>query len=260
MESKTFIKAGFFLFFILGISVTVVLASDDNGGYIVTPTTGEYPEGAIVDHTEADGNITFWDLPLWIQVSVISGVLIPGVAAFKYLPILLGKLANIKENPKLHAIHSYIKENPGCFEAKISRDLGIKRGTLRYYLSQLAERNLISTIKKGKVKSIFHTSFSGSSEEKKLHLHLKSDTRKIILSAITEKPGITGQKLASELTLDKSTIHWHVSELLDEGVVHIKRDGRFNRHYLKSDFKIGFDFENNIQNEDRSSQFSAYNE
>ncbi|SFM21472.1 winged helix-turn-helix transcriptional regulator [Methanolobus profundi] len=253
---KAFFKAGFFLLFII-CSITVVLASDDNGGYIVTPTTGEYPEGAIVDHTEADGNITFWDLPLWIQVSVISGMLIPVIASFKYFPILLGKLIKKKENAKLRAISSYIKENPGCFEAEISKNLDIKRGTLRHYLGKLIEQNLISTIRNGKIKNIFPTGFFESNEQKRFHLHLKNDTRKIMLNTITEKPGITGQELASELALDKSTIHWHISKLLGDDIVRIERDGRFNKHYLKSNSRIISDFECSTQYEGECSQFPA---
>jgi predicted transcriptional regulator len=245
MGNKPLLRAGLVLLFVLGTSIPIVLAADDNGGYIVTPHTGEYPEGAIVDQTEADANITFWDLPLWIQLSVISGLLIPMIATLKYLPLILGKISTKKQNPQLNSISSYIIENPGCLESEISRDLNFKRGTLRYYLKKLTAQKMITTIKKGKIKSIFHINLSTSTKDKMLQVHIRIDSRKKILDAINNKPGITGQELAFEVGLDKSTVHWHIGELLEDEIIHVEKNGRVNRHYLQDISLIHYKFEQN---------------
>lgn len=238
MNTYAFLKAGILLFFILSTCTMVAMASADNGGYIVTPYTGEYEEWEIVDDSGADGTITFWELPLWIQISFISGMLVPCIAVFKYFPLLLGRVTSRKENPKQQAICSHISENPGCIESEISRDLGMKRGTLRYYLDRLDAERLIFTLRKGKVKGFFHIGCSEYTEQNMLHLHLKKGARKAILDAIISEPGVTGQELSSKLGLDKSTIHWHITDLMDDEIVNIEKDGRFHRYYLRGNLRM----------------------
>lgn len=237
------------LLFKIGILLSMTLAScmtvsADNGGYIVTPSTGEYEEWEIVDDGGADGTITFWQLPLWIQISVVSGMLIPAVAVLKYFPLLLGRIGVRRENSRLNEICSYIKENPGCFESQISRDLAIKRGTLRYYIGILYSEKLVFTLKKGKIKGIFHASRSRSTEQNLLCLHLKSDARKTVLDAVVREPGVTRQELSYRLELNKSTIHWHISELLDDEIVHIEKDGRSHRYYPRRDLNMHSEHKN----------------
>jgi predicted transcriptional regulator len=242
MRAYPFFKAGLLLFFIMSTCTMVAMASADNGGYIVTPYTGEYEEWEIVDDSGADGTITFWELPLWIQISFISGMLVPCIAVFKYFPLLLGRVTSRKECPKQQVICSYISENPGCIESEISRDLGMKRGTLRYYLGRLGSKRLIFIIRKGKVKGIFHIGCSGSAEQNKLCLHLKSsDTRRSVLDRIISEPGITGQELSSWLGLDKSTIHWHITKLREDDLVHSEKNGRSRKHYPRSDQRVNPD-------------------
>ncbi len=51
------------------------------------------------------------------------------------------------------------------------------------------------------------------------------------------QPGITGKELTAKLGLDKSTIHWHISELWEDNIIHVEKDGRFNKHYPQSDLE-----------------------
>lgn len=243
MRAYPFFKAGLLLFFILSTCTMVAMASADNGGYIVTPYTGEYEEWEIVDDSGADGTITFWELPLWIQISFISGMLVPCVAVFKYFPLLLGRISSRRKNQKQEAICYYVSENPGCVESEISRDLGIKRGTLRYYLGRLDTEKLIFTLRKGKVKGIFHIGCSGFAEQNKLCLLTKSsNTRRTVLDTIISEPGVTRQELSSSLGLDKSTIHWHITKLREDNLVYSEKDGRSYKHYPRSDRRVNPDF------------------
>lgn len=235
MKTKVFLKTGIILLFVMGFCI---IASADDGGYIITPHAGEYPEGAIVDDSGADANITFWDLPLWIQLSVITSILFSFLAAFKFLPLLLGKISVKKKNTKQKDICSYIVNNPGCCESEMSKNLNIKRGTLRYHLDRLESENMIFTIKKGKIKGFFHIDHSGCYQQNMLHLRLKNDTAKMVLDVIITEPGVTGQELSSKLGLDKSTIHWHVNKLREDNIVHIKKHGKYNKHYLVNDLKM----------------------
>lgn len=71
-----------------------------------------------------------------------------------------------------------------------------------------------------------------------LCLHLQKDTRKTVLDIIINEPGITGQELSSKLGLDKSTIHWHVSELEGDKIIDFKTEGKFKKYYFANNFEI----------------------
>jgi predicted transcriptional regulator len=234
MKTSTHYKAGAILLFLFIASSLAAIASADNGGYIVTPATDDTPVYPFVDQGETTKNITFWNLPLWVQISVIGGTLTTGTVLFKYTPLLLGKVFVKMDNPTLQTVISYIKENPGCIESEITRDLDIKRGTLRYYLERLNSQKHIFTIKSGRVRTIFHIACMDSSGPNRFHVHFKNDAKKAMLRAIMEEPGITGTDLSSKLGVSKSTIHWHLYDLKNDDMVHIKKDGKFNRYYPKS--------------------------
>jgi predicted transcriptional regulator len=234
MKINTRSAAGLILLFLFFALTTALLASAENGGYIVTPFADEYLEGAIIGDGEAEATITFWDLPLWIQLSVVGGIVTSGATIVKYAPLLLGKVFVRKDNPTLQAIYSYIIDNPGCLESEITKDLGIKRGTLRYYIAKLDAQKLIFTLKCGRVKTIFQIGQSDLWGQNRLPFHLRGDTRKAIIQMITSEPGLTGKELSSKIGLDKSTVHWHLMELKNDDIIHLQKDGKFNRYYPKS--------------------------
>jgi DNA-binding MarR family transcriptional regulator len=149
----------------------------------------------------------------------------------KYLPLLLGKIFTRDTNPKLEAVISYITENPGCLESEIAEDLSLKRGTLRYYIARLESAKRIHTIKRGRIKCIFHATYPKTEDQKLLDMHKRNETRKKMIDIITKKPGITGQELSSDLNIDKSTVHWHIKELQADELIDFEKDGRFKRYY-----------------------------
>lgn len=67
------LKAEIILLFLFSTCVTVSIVSAEEGGYIVTPSTGEDPKGALVDRSEADANITFWDYPCGFRFLLLAG-------------------------------------------------------------------------------------------------------------------------------------------------------------------------------------------
>ncbi|WMW26383.1 winged helix-turn-helix transcriptional regulator [Methanolobus sediminis] len=258
MRIGSLIRAGLILIIIFGTILTVCTLNGDDGyrvkkspffylyhpsallhpfgggdehEYIVTPGHLPLEEGDVVDDSGADKQITFWELPLWIQLSVISGAVFSTVTLLKCLPLLLGKILARGTNPKMQEIASYIAENPGCMESEIAHDLDLKRGTLRYHLSRLSSDNRIQKFKKGKLKRLFHITYSKTEEQKVLHLHKKNENRKRIIEIITERPGITGKELANLLKIDKSTVHWHIKELHKDDLIDFKKNGRYKMYY-----------------------------
>lgn len=68
--------------------------------------------------------------------------------------------------------------------------------------------------------------------------YMRNDTRKNVLEAIFEKPGVTNKELSSKLGLDKSTISWHVNELQKGKSINFEKHGRLKRYYPISSSKI----------------------
>ncbi len=250
MKNKLFLGAGVILLIFLGITSLACAVSDDNGGYIVTPSAGYSAEDEIVDSSGADKNITFWDLPLWIQLSVIGGTTLSTFALIKYLPLLLGKIFTRDTNPKLKEIVSYINEKPGCLEIEIAEDLNLKRGTLRYYLAKLQSAKRIHTIKKGRIKGIFHITCSKTKDQKLLNLHKKNKNRRKIIDIIAKRPGVTGQELSSELNINKSTVHWHIKDLHADEFIDFEKDGQTKRYYPQSVLLSDYDNSNMVKMEE----------
>ena len=235
MKSKLIIGAGIILLLLLGTITLACAVSDKKINYVVTSGYDNPPEkDEIVKDTGSDKQISFWDLPLWIQLSVIGGATLSTFAFLKYLPLLLGKIFTKGTNPRLEEIVSYITENPGCLESEIAGDLSLKRGTLRYYIARLESAKRIHTIKKGRIKCIFHATYPKTEDQKLLDMHKRNETRKKMIDIITKKPGITGQELSSGLNIDKSTVHWHIKELHADQFIDFEKDGRLKRYYPQS--------------------------
>ncbi len=100
------------------------------------------------------------------------------------------------------------------------------------------------TIKKGRIKAIFHITYSKAEDQKLVCLHKKNETRRKLIEVLTKTPGITGQELSSELDIDKSTVHWHVKELHADNLVNFEKDGRAKKYYLQSSLLSDIDNNN----------------
>lgn len=238
MNTKIFIRTGIILFILLGTISLAYASSDNYNGYIVTPSTGQYTKDEIVDSKGADKNITFWNLPLWVQLSIIGGATFSTFAFIKYIPLLLGKIATKKNNPKQEEIVSYIIKNPGCLESEIAKGMKLNRGTLRYYIANIASNKRIHTIKKGRIKAIFHISHNQTKKEQLLMIHKRNDTRKKLIQIIASNPGVTRQELSTYLNIDSSTVHWHIKSLYNDRMIDTKKDGRTTMYFPQTPILI----------------------
>jgi predicted transcriptional regulator len=62
---------------------------------------------------------------------------------------------------------------------------------------------------------------------------MRNSTRKSILTSIVQNPGITNQEITEAFDIDKSTVHWHISDMYNEGLIDFDNDGKFKRYFLK---------------------------
>ena len=220
------------LFIFLIFSTT---ALSDDGGYVVKP---HVEDGVDIDSTGADATITFRDLPLWIQVYYISGLLIAFLVSLKIFPAIISCIKRFVKNQNRQNISKYIVDNPGTTKAEISSNLGINRGTVKYHLHKLESDGRIASIKVGKFTKLFKNSSELKNDEKIITSHIRGETSRILLWSILENPGITNQELAKTLRMDKSTVHWHAHKFLADDMIRFEKEGRYLKYYVKDDVAV----------------------
>ena len=92
------------------------------GGYTVKPYVynQDLIDQGLIDSSGADATITFRELPLWIQIFYISGMLATIFGMFKGIPLVLGRIEYFFGNQNRETIFEYVSKNPGCTIAEAS--------------------------------------------------------------------------------------------------------------------------------------------
>ena len=211
-------------------------AMADNGGYVVVPhqpETNLTPEQrALIDDSGADGTVTFWQLPLWIQVSCLWQALITVTCSLLVLPLAVRRISGPFDNRNRQEVFNYIKDNPGCIAPDVSRATGMNKGTARYHIQWLETEGKIVLRKIGKFMRIFKNSSSYDEREKLVAVHLHNDTSKAIIETLMDHPGSTNQEIADRIKVEKSLIYRYLQQLLQDGTVTAEDDGRHKRYSI----------------------------
>ena len=121
---------------------------------------------------------------------------------------------------------------PGCTPSEISKGLNISRGSVRYQLKALKEEEKLTLMRGGKFTKAFQNSHVLTNNDKTIIAHLKGDTRKQILLNILKKPGITNQEISEKLSLNKSTIHWHIKKLREDDIIISEAEWKFTKYII----------------------------
>ncbi|MFA6363867.1 winged helix-turn-helix transcriptional regulator [Methanoregula sp.] len=214
MKTATKVLPLFLLFSVFIASVS--------GDYTVTPyspPTGPY------DASGADANVSFFQLPLWVQASEIIGVVVAGLGANKFGPLVLGRIEELLNNKKRRTILEYVSSHPGCTIADISLNTTINRGTVKFHLFLLLRERKI--VRKNDGNKMYHFKNGGASPERKqMYGYIRNPRKREILMVILNEPGISNTTLAERLSLDKSSVHRHLRQFLDEQMVESRWDGK----------------------------------
>jgi predicted transcriptional regulator len=201
------------------------------GNYVVTP--GISGQAGDISANNAPV-VSYWSLPLWIQLaSIFDGILLL-VGMLGYLPFVVNKIQNVLDNGNRLKIFNYVLDNPGCTQAEITDRQNMKNGTVKYHVQMLQLQGKIILKRMGKFTRIFRNG-PGNDIEKVIITYLKNDTSRNLLHAIMEKPGVTNQMLADQFLLDKSSVHWHMERFLKDELVRFEQDGKFKHYYLTPD-------------------------
>ena len=204
------------------------------GGYTVKPYVynQDLIDKGLIDSSGADATITFWELPLWIQIFYISGILATIFGMFKGIPLVLGRIEYLFGNQNRKTIFEYVSENPGCTIAEASGNLSINRGSVKYHIMKLNAERKITTVKTGKFIRLFQNSGVFDKDEQAIVSYLRNETSRMLLLSIMEHPGITNQDLVENFNLDKSTIHYYLGKFRNSGVILYVTEGKYKKCFV----------------------------
>ncbi|WFN36271.1 winged helix-turn-helix transcriptional regulator [Methanomicrobium antiquum] len=197
----------------------------------------ELIEKGFIDSAGADTNITFWDLPLWIKISFIAGILAAGMGIIKLIPAIIGRITDPLENGIRQEIFEYISENPGCTITDLSDNLDLNRSSTKYHILKLKFHKIVNIHKTEKHLRLFKNSATFNEHQRMTISLLKNKTGRMLLISILENPGITNGELARKHNMNKSTIHWHINKFLETGAINYIPEGKLRRYYLTSSFE-----------------------
>lgn len=223
---------GYLLFFLFFFSTA---AHAEKSGY----TVDSYPtQIGSIDTNGADSTISFWELPLWIQIAYISGIFISLLGMFKIIPVVLGRIKDLLKNQSRQGIFKYVLNNPGCTIAEISEQQKINRGSVKYHITKLEFAGKIILTKMGKFSRLFQNSGAFKGNEQVVAAHLKNETSRLLLGAVLENPGITNQELAEKFHLAKSTIHWHTQQFCKDNILIFKQERKYRQYFINADAEM----------------------
>ena len=200
------------------------------GDYVVTPASAP---AAGVTPVDAPA-VSYWSLPLWVQVaSAFDSLLIAGWL-LSFLPPVAGRIENVLDNGNRYRIFNYVTRNPGCTPAEITARQHMANGTVKYHVQMLESEGMIVLKRMGKFSRLFRS--AGASDlERVAATYVRNETSRNLLQAILDQPGITNSSLSDRFQLDKSSVHWHMERFLKDHMVRFEQDGKYKRYFVSDE-------------------------
>lgn len=139
------------------------------------------------------------------------------------------KEGKISENRKM--ILDYIQENPGSHVRLISRELGMKMGTLRHHLRSLEKQNKITSRKERNLKTYFLAGTLGVEDKDVSSLFQQKRFKDIVMSVI-QTPGSNHKTLSERIGLNPSSLSKYMRVLEERNIVYHEKTENEKRYYI----------------------------
>ncbi|MFA4825591.1 MAG: winged helix-turn-helix transcriptional regulator [Methanoregula sp.] len=206
-------------------------------GYIVEPAFG-----ATGKTTTDVIPITFWDLTFREMVIIGALALFPAFVfpveiffALKFLSLFgFKRIArnNILASTVRNTLYTLIRSRPGISFVELSQEMGISRGALTYHLTLMRISKKIILLKNHGALSYFENSGKYGNGEQKVMKYLRQDTDNKILLSLARNPLMSRTDFEKILGVSGPTVSWHMKRLIDDGILNVRKDGRFSRYAL----------------------------
>jgi predicted transcriptional regulator len=141
---------------------------------------------------------------------------------------------SIKNNRDL--IYLYIQKFPGSHLRKISKELSLGIGDTQHHLKVLEDTGFVKSRRISIYKVYYDVSVFGERHES-IFAILRQETPRSILLYLIENPNASQSEIAVHVGYSSPTVIWHMSRLVQIGLVESQKDGRFVRYVITGDLK-----------------------
>src|SRR5215831_17694002 len=131
-------------------------------------------------------------------------------------------------------VFDYIKNHPGSHLRKISKELDMATSDTQYWCNRLEKMALVRSRRLGLYRTYYPASILGERHENILAI-LQQKTPRNILLYLLENSGASQKDLAQHTGFAAATISWHMSRLIEFGLVCSSRKGKFVKYYIRGD-------------------------
>ncbi len=232
MRGKRVLCSGLLL---LMLFFTIAPALADNGGYYIIPRESDE------FYDSETRSISFWELPLWIQMFYLSGAIAFLVAIVKLIPFIFLKLRKKKLNQNMELVYQHINDNPGCTVSDISKEGAINVGIVRYHVDQLHKTRKIMMVKFRKFVRLFRNSGAYNDRDVTVISAMRIQTNRAIILLIRDQPGLSNKQIAERLCIKESMAHIYLADLLRDNIIDYEKNRQQKKYYLKNDIKTIID-------------------
>lgn len=139
-------------------------------------------------------------------------------------------------------VYSVIVNEPGIHFRAIMEKLQKQTGVISYHLNKMEKDDIIISVRHRKEKLFFDKSWDGKIEEiKSLISNLRKKIPRLIIISLNNHPGANSLSLnefSALLDIPKSSFHWYVKNLIEDGILEPRREGRTVSISLRVDKEI----------------------
>ena len=131
-------------------------------------------------------------------------------------------------------VYDYIKHHPGSHLRKISKELDITTSDTQYWCNRLEKVALVRSRSLGLYKTYYPASIVGERRQYILAI-LQQKTPRTIVLYLMENSGASQKDITQHTGFAAATISWHMSRLIEIGIVYSSKEGKFVKYYIRGD-------------------------
>ncbi|WP_435178588.1 winged helix-turn-helix transcriptional regulator [Halorussus sp. AFM4] len=136
--------------------------------------------------------------------------------------------------PTRKELFEHVEANPGIHFNQLKRDLDMETGLLQHHLQELEQYGVLESEAYQGKRRVF-VARELDEEEKSILAVLRYETTRRILLHLLENGPARNSEIAEAVGVTPATISWHLSNLVEEGVVEAVEDGRTTRYRVQNE-------------------------
>ena len=136
--------------------------------------------------------------------------------------------------PTRKAIFEHVEANPGIHFSQLKRDLGMETGLLQHHLRELERYDVLESEEHQGKRRVF-VAHELDDEERAILAVLRYETTRRILLYLLEEGPARNRDIAAAVGVTPATISWHLSNLVEKGIVASVTEERTTRYEVANE-------------------------